>query len=98
MVPHMKLEAEIQALLDNQATCVVTAVPDEARGERLVAFHTDAAATPAGIWEQLCRSDLPRLWLPRREDIRFIEAVPSLGTGKVDLRAVRQLAAGPTET
>ena len=31
------------------------------------------------------------------EDLRFIEAIPSLGTGKVDLRAVRQLAAASTQ-
>ena len=28
---------------------------------------------------------------------RLVEAIPSLGTGKVDLRAVRQLAAGSAE-
>jgi hypothetical protein len=32
------------------------------------------------------------LWLPKREDLRLVEAIPTLGTGKVDLRAVRQLA------
>jgi acyl-[acyl-carrier-protein]-phospholipid O-acyltransferase/long-chain-fatty-acid--[acyl-carrier-protein] ligase len=49
------------------------------------------------LWERLCRSELPRLWIPKREDLRFIDAIPSLGTGKVDLRAVRQLAAGASE-
>jgi hypothetical protein len=39
-------------------------------------------------------TELPRLWLPKREDLRVIDAIPSLGTGKVDLRGVRQLAAG----
>jgi acyl-[acyl-carrier-protein]-phospholipid O-acyltransferase/long-chain-fatty-acid--[acyl-carrier-protein] ligase len=76
----------------------VTAVPDEARGERLVAFYTDPDLVAADLWEGLCRTDLPRLWLPKREDIRYIEAIPSLGTGKVDLRAVRQLAAAAAET
>ena len=33
----------------------------------------------------------PRLWLPRREDVRFIEAVP-LGTGNVSLRGALELA------
>jgi acyl-[acyl-carrier-protein]-phospholipid O-acyltransferase/long-chain-fatty-acid--[acyl-carrier-protein] ligase len=94
MVPHMKLEEQIQGLIDSQFTCAVTAVPDEARGERLVAFYTDAAMTPAELWERLCRTELPRLWIPKREDLRVIDAIPSLGTGKVDLRAVRQLAAG----
>ena len=97
MVPHMKLEEQIQGLLDSQFTCAVTAVPDDARGERLVAFYTDPGLAAAELWERLCRSDLPRLWIPKREDLRFIDAIPSLGTGKVDLRAVRQLAAGPNE-
>jgi acyl-[acyl-carrier-protein]-phospholipid O-acyltransferase/long-chain-fatty-acid--[acyl-carrier-protein] ligase len=92
MVPHMKVEQQIQELLDSHFTCVVTAIPDPGRGERLVAFYTDPSVTPHGLWEQLCRTELPRLWLPKREDLRPIEAIPTLGTGKVDLRAVRQLA------
>ena len=48
--------------------------------------------TPQTLWERLCRTELPRLWLPKREDLRFVESIPTLGTGKVDLRAVRQLA------
>ena len=71
----------------------MTAVPDDARGERLVAFYTDPDLPAAELWERLCRTELPRLWLPKREDLRFVEAIPTLGTGKVDLRAVRQLAA-----
>jgi acyl-[acyl-carrier-protein]-phospholipid O-acyltransferase/long-chain-fatty-acid--[acyl-carrier-protein] ligase len=92
MVPHMKVEEQIQALLDTHYSCVVTSVPDDARGERLVAFFTDPALQPVDLWEQLCRTELPRLWLPKREDLRFVEAIPTLGTGKADLRAVRQLA------
>jgi acyl-[acyl-carrier-protein]-phospholipid O-acyltransferase/long-chain-fatty-acid--[acyl-carrier-protein] ligase len=97
MVPHMKVEEQIQGLLDPQYTCVVTSVPDEARGERLVAFYTDPVVQPHELWERLCLTHLPRLWLPKRDDLRFVEAIPSLGTGKVDLRAVRQLAAGSAE-
>jgi acyl-[acyl-carrier-protein]-phospholipid O-acyltransferase / long-chain-fatty-acid--[acyl-carrier-protein] ligase len=94
MVPHLKLEEQIQALLDPAHSCAVTAVPDETRGERLVAFYTDPAIAPHELWERLCRTELPRLWLPKREDLRPIDAIPTLGTGKVDLRAVRRLAAG----
>jgi acyl-[acyl-carrier-protein]-phospholipid O-acyltransferase/long-chain-fatty-acid--[acyl-carrier-protein] ligase len=98
MVPHMKLEEQIQAYLDAQYTCAVTAVPDEARGERLVAFFTDPLLTSPDLWERLCRTDLPRLWIPKREDLRFVDTIPSLGTGKVDLRAIRLLAsAGANE-
>ena len=57
-----------------------------------MAFYTDPGLPAADLWERLCRTELPRLWMPKREDLRFVDAIPSLGTGKVDLRAVRQLA------
>jgi acyl-[acyl-carrier-protein]-phospholipid O-acyltransferase/long-chain-fatty-acid--[acyl-carrier-protein] ligase len=92
MVPHMKVEEQIQAIVGSDHTCAVTSVSDPAKGERLVAFYTNAALTPHELWERLCHSDLPRLWLPKREDLQPVESIPVLGTGKVDLRALRQLA------
>ena len=92
MVPHVRLEEQIQALVGEHYSAVVTAVPDETKGERLVAFFTDPQITPHDVWERLCQTELPRLWLPKREDLHFTESIPTLGTGKVDLRGVRQLA------
>jgi acyl-[acyl-carrier-protein]-phospholipid O-acyltransferase/long-chain-fatty-acid--[acyl-carrier-protein] ligase len=92
MVPHMKIEDEIRALLDEHHTCVVTAVPDPVKGERLIGFYTDPGIAAQDLWERFCRTELPRLWLPKREDLHYIEAIPTLGTGKTDLRAVKQLA------
>jgi acyl-[acyl-carrier-protein]-phospholipid O-acyltransferase/long-chain-fatty-acid--[acyl-carrier-protein] ligase len=94
MVPHMKIEEYIAALCDEHAACVVTAVPDEVKGERLVAFYTDSTLAPQDLWDRLCLLDVPRLWLPKRDDLRRVESIPTLGTGKVDLRQVRQLALG----
>ena len=94
MVPHMKIEQQIHSLLDEHYACVVTAVPDPAKGERLIAFYTDPSLAPHELWERLCLTELPRLWLPKREDLRIIDAIPTLGTGKVDLRAIRRLAMG----
>jgi acyl-[acyl-carrier-protein]-phospholipid O-acyltransferase/long-chain-fatty-acid--[acyl-carrier-protein] ligase len=71
---------------------VVTGVPDATKGERLVAFYTDPDLSPQQIWQRLCQTNLPRLWLPKRDDLQFAASIPTLGTGKVDLRAVRQLA------
>ncbi len=93
MVPHMKVEERLQALLDEPHTCVVTAIPDAAKGERLVALYTDPDLAAQRIWEQLSSTDLPKLWIPKREDMHIVDAIPTLGTGKVDLRGVRQLAA-----
>jgi acyl-[acyl-carrier-protein]-phospholipid O-acyltransferase / long-chain-fatty-acid--[acyl-carrier-protein] ligase len=92
MVPHMKVEEELQDVLHEPHTAVVVSVPDAVKGERLVAFHTDPGLTPQAIWDRLSASSLPRLWIPKREDIRFVEAIPTLGTGKVDLRVVRSMA------
>jgi acyl-[acyl-carrier-protein]-phospholipid O-acyltransferase/long-chain-fatty-acid--[acyl-carrier-protein] ligase len=89
----MKVEEQIQTLLGEQHACAVTSAPDETKGERLVAFYTDLSLAPSDLWEQLCRTELPRLWLPKREDLHPIESLPTLGTGKMDLRALRQLAA-----
>jgi acyl-[acyl-carrier-protein]-phospholipid O-acyltransferase / long-chain-fatty-acid--[acyl-carrier-protein] ligase len=92
MVPHMKVEERLQALLHEPHVAVVTSVPDPARGERLVALYTDPDVSAQEIWDELSRSDLPKLWIPKREDLHLVESIPTLGTGKVDLRGVRQLA------
>jgi acyl-[acyl-carrier-protein]-phospholipid O-acyltransferase/long-chain-fatty-acid--[acyl-carrier-protein] ligase len=92
MVPHIKIEESINALLTEPHTSLVTSVPDESRGERLVAFYTDPGVTTQLVWERLCETDMPRLWLPKREDMHYIEAIPALGTGKTDLRRVKQMA------
>jgi acyl-[acyl-carrier-protein]-phospholipid O-acyltransferase/long-chain-fatty-acid--[acyl-carrier-protein] ligase len=91
MVPHIKIEDAINAILGD-ALSAVTAVPDAAKGEKLVAFYTRADMTAEVLWEQLGKTDLPKLWIPRRESLILIEAIPTLGTGKMDLRGLKKLA------
>jgi acyl-[acyl-carrier-protein]-phospholipid O-acyltransferase/long-chain-fatty-acid--[acyl-carrier-protein] ligase len=91
MIPHLMIENAINDALGETASAV-TSVPDDVRGERLVAFYTKPDVTAADLWERLHATDLPKLWLPRRDDIILVEAIPTLGSGKVDLRALRELA------
>ena len=91
MVPHQKIEEVVSTLLDDP-NAVVTAVPDESRGERLVLFYTRTDMPPQQLWAALNDSELPKLWIPKRENIHVIDAIPLLGTGKSDLRGVRALA------
>jgi acyl-[acyl-carrier-protein]-phospholipid O-acyltransferase/long-chain-fatty-acid--[acyl-carrier-protein] ligase len=91
MVPHMRVEDAINAVVGD-ALAAVTAVPDAAKGERLVAFYVKPDLAPDALWAKLNESELPRLWLPRRENLIPVEAIPTLGTGKVDLRQLKQLA------
>ena len=71
---------------------MVTAIPDDTKGERLVAFYTTAAMLPETLWSRLCETNLPKLWIPKRDSFYVLEAIPLLGTGKVDLRPVKALA------
>jgi acyl-[acyl-carrier-protein]-phospholipid O-acyltransferase/long-chain-fatty-acid--[acyl-carrier-protein] ligase len=92
MVPHGRIE-EIMSGLAGVGACVVTAVADAQKGERLVAFYTAAdGVSPDGLWQGLSASGLPKLWLPKPQNIYRLEALPTLATGKVDLRRVKQLA------
>ena len=88
MVPHLKVEEAILGVLGD-ASCAVTGVPDEQRGERLVALYVDPSVTPAELWQRLSQTDLPRLWLPKRENLHRVDELPQLGTGKLDLRALK---------
>jgi len=97
MVPHIRIEEAINAILGDSCSAV-TSVPDEAKGERLVAFYVKPDVTPEAIWQHLSETDLPKLWLPKRENLVPIDAIPTLGTGKVDLRRLRELALEKTVT
>lgn len=91
MVPHLKIEeAALAAVAD--AACFVTGVPDERRGERILMLHTAEGVAPAQIIQQLQTAGLPALWIPKRDDVYLVEAIPMLGTGKVDLGKARALA------
>ena len=72
---------------------VVAAVPDEKKGERLVVLHTLTPEELAPVLEKLGSAGLPNLWLPRANQYFQIEELPHLGTGKLDLRKIRELAA-----
>ena len=41
---------------------------------------------------RLTQLDLPNLWIPRANQFFHVESLPHLGSGKVDLRRLRQLA------
>jgi len=93
MVPHIKVEDLLQELAGvSEQTFVVTAIPDEKKGERLVVLHTLDEAKLEETLEKLGKSDLPALWRPRKDQFLRIESLPYLGTGKLDLRKARGLA------
>ena len=91
MVPHVKVEETINAVLGS-AAAAVTALPDEHRGEKLVAFYAQNGISREDLWEKLNHSDLPKLWIPKRENLYAIDSLPLLGSGKVDLKQIKAMA------
>jgi len=91
MVPHIKIEETINAILGEPA-CVVTSIPDEQKGERLICLYAKPGLPPDDLWAKLSQTDLPKLWLPKRESLYPIESLPLLGSGKIDLRKAKAIA------
>ncbi len=93
MVPHIKVEEKLHELAGvTEQTFVVTGLPDEKKGERLVVLHKLADAELPPCLEKLAQCDLPNLWKPRADQFFRVENFPLLGTGKLDLRQVREVA------
>jgi acyl-[acyl-carrier-protein]-phospholipid O-acyltransferase/long-chain-fatty-acid--[acyl-carrier-protein] ligase len=101
MVPHILVEDEILKIIGTKQTgendsgellVAVSAVPEERKGERLIILHRDLPLTPEEICKKLHQNGLPNLWIPSPNDFYKVDSLPVLGTGKLDLRAVKELA------
>lgn len=94
MVPLEKLEEEMQDLFGTgERLIAIAAVPDEKRGERLIVLHlAEATAKLDAVLDGLPGRGLPNLWVPDRRDCYVVEQFPALGSGKLDLKGVTELA------
>jgi len=95
MVPHISIEEAINAELgavDGDLLAIVTAIPDRAKGERLVVFHLPTSREPREVVRHLQEQGLPPLWIPGADSFAEIAELPMLGSGKLDLKRVADLA------
>jgi acyl-[acyl-carrier-protein]-phospholipid O-acyltransferase/long-chain-fatty-acid--[acyl-carrier-protein] ligase len=94
MVPLERVEDELHSILQtSERTCVVTAIPDERKGERLIVLHLPLNGTDVQkIWHQLNGRGLPNLFVPGPRDFFQVLELPLLGTGKLDLRKCKEKA------
>ena len=95
MVPHVRIEEvinEIVNLDEETIRLAVTAVPDPKKGERIVVLHTGLPMPPEEICRRLIKEGMPPIWVPAPDGFRQVEAIPLLGTGKLDLKRVKELA------
>ena len=95
MVPHIKVEDKLHEIAGaTEQMFAVTAVPDERKGERLIVLHTLPDDKLEECLAGLSKSDLPALWKPRADQFIRVPSLPYLGTGKLDLRKLREIAMG----
>jgi acyl-[acyl-carrier-protein]-phospholipid O-acyltransferase/long-chain-fatty-acid--[acyl-carrier-protein] ligase len=93
MVPHIKVEEKLQDLAGAQEQVfAVAGGPDEKKGERLIVLHTLDEAQLKSCLDRLDECGLPNLWVPRPQAFFKVDVIPYLGTGKMDLRKIRELA------
>ncbi len=95
MIPHIQIEEELARIIgdsEDGLRAVVTAVPDPRKGERLVVVHTRLEQSPAEFAKKLSEAGLPNIYIPSPDSYVEVDELPILGTGKLDLRSIRQTA------
>jgi acyl-[acyl-carrier-protein]-phospholipid O-acyltransferase / long-chain-fatty-acid--[acyl-carrier-protein] ligase len=93
MVPHIKVEDQLQEIAAiAEQVFAVTSVPDDKKGEKLIVLHTLSAEKLQECVIGLSQSTLPALWRPRADQFLHVDALPYLGTGKLDLRRIKEVA------
>ncbi|MEM9411212.1 MAG: acyl-[ACP]--phospholipid O-acyltransferase, partial [Planctomycetota bacterium] len=100
MVPHIKIEEILTKMCDatpnddtdDQPNVAVTAVPDVKKGERLIVLYTQVCKSVDELRDGLSDAGLPNIFIPSADSFQQVEALPLLGSGKLDLKGLKQMA------
>ncbi len=93
MISHTTVENTLHELLGaTELTLAVTGVPDPTRGERLIVLHTLEDEPLQDLLKKMEQCDLPNISRPRPSAFYRVDAIPVLGTGKLDLKGVKAMA------
>jgi acyl-[acyl-carrier-protein]-phospholipid O-acyltransferase/long-chain-fatty-acid--[acyl-carrier-protein] ligase len=103
MVPHLRIEEGLLKIIEDPTSTdagiplAVTSVPDAKKGERLIVLHKPFVKSIKQVIDELAATGLPTLWLPSSDCFVEVVEIPVLGTGKLDLKGVKQLALEASE-
>jgi acyl-[acyl-carrier-protein]-phospholipid O-acyltransferase/long-chain-fatty-acid--[acyl-carrier-protein] ligase len=98
MVPLEKVEEALHEVIGvAERICAVACVPDESRGERVVVLYIEHTLMEGGkdirAWlDALSHRGLPNLWIPGERDFHPVPELPVLGSGKLNLQGIKELA------
>jgi acyl-[acyl-carrier-protein]-phospholipid O-acyltransferase/long-chain-fatty-acid--[acyl-carrier-protein] ligase len=94
MVPHELVEKEINAILrPEERLLAVVGASDPKRGEKLLVFYTDKERLdPESVVAEMRKKGIPNLWIPKCENFIYVSELPMLGSGKLDLASLAEMA------
>jgi acyl-[acyl-carrier-protein]-phospholipid O-acyltransferase/long-chain-fatty-acid--[acyl-carrier-protein] ligase len=94
MISHSRVEDYLHqaANLADQQHFAVTALPDEQKGERLIVVHTFAIEKIPSLLKALVNLGISHLSIPKADHFIQVETLPILGSGKLDLAAIKAIA------
>ena len=93
MVPHVAVEERyLQELKTMNQAVFVSAAPDDKRGEQLVVFFTPEAGDAVTLHQMIAKADIPNLWKPKKENYVPLTSIPTLGSGKLDMKSLKDMA------
>ncbi len=92
MVSHGLVEEKLQEVSGRlERHFVVAGAPDARFGEKLVVLYKEVGMTPEELSRGL-RSHVPGIAVPKQVNYYLVQDFPMLGSGKLDLKAVQELA------
>ena len=94
MIPHELVERTLNKIIKpDDLILSVTGGTDSRKGEKLIVFYTDPEKVKVPELLAKMRADgVPNLWIPKAENFVLVEKIPLLGSGKVDLKALGNMA------
>jgi 1-acyl-sn-glycerol-3-phosphate acyltransferase len=100
MVPHLKVEEILSEFLDrtpdndddDHLAVAVTAVACEKKGERLIVLYTCDHKSVDQMLATLKAAGLPNVFIPAADSFYKVDQLPILGTGKIDLKGIKDKA------
>lgn len=94
MVPHIQIEELLHKVFNfDSQMMVVSSTADEAKGEKLIVLYLPEVSdlmNRAIVSEKLKAEGISNLWIPK--EFYEVESFPLLGSGKLDLKGIQDMA------
>src|SRR5262249_35036350 len=81
---------ELVAAAMPQALCAAVSVPGARKGGRIVIYHNEPNAHIQHVKEWMKQQGHSPIYMP--SELRYVEKLPLLGSGKVDYVSIKRLA------